>query len=90
MPALPRETKQEREARERWIAQENQRIARQRTLWEMTYPNAAKDRLKEGMLSRAWELLDAGQGEAADAIMEFLPEKDQDRLLREFFPENYT
>ncbi|GEP09884.1 hypothetical protein [Methylobacterium gnaphalii] len=75
------------EANRRWLAEEKLRIERQRTLWEMTFPNAAKDRLKEAMLAQAWRLLDAGQGEAADAILEFLPEAETDKLLREFFPE---
>ena len=37
---------------------------------------------------RAWALLEAGEAEAADAILEFVPEKAATALLDEFFPDS--
>jgi hypothetical protein len=62
-----------------WDA-ENQRIARQRSV----FPEEADD-LKQAMLDRALELLEAGRMEEADAILEFVPESDAGKLLEDFF-----
>jgi hypothetical protein len=66
---------------------ETKRIERQRTLWAMMPDSTAKDRLKEAMLERAWILLDSGQCDACDALLEFLPSKDAHKMLDEYFPE---
>lgn len=66
---------------------ERQRIAAQRALFGELPPSIATDLFKQAMLDRAWHLLDAGQGEACDALLEFVPEIDATRLLDKYFPE---
>jgi hypothetical protein len=90
---MPTQSKREiAEQEARWAAN-RLRIEKQRTLWAMTYPNAAKDRLKEAMLQRAWDLLDSGSeggAEACDALLEFLPADDAEKLLNELFRDTDT
>lgn len=67
---------------------ELRRIEHQRNLFAQVYPSTAKDRLRDGLLARAREiLLEQGDGEAADAILEFLPSADAERLLDQVFAE---
>jgi hypothetical protein len=42
-------------------------------------------RLRIAMLERAWWLLDEGKSDEANAILEFLPVGDVNRLREEFF-----
>lgn len=85
---LTAKEKREDEARfKEWCAEQEARCARQRSAWNAVYPNGAKDRFRDAMLQRAWELLEAGEAEAADALLEFLPEADGRKLLDEFFEE---
>lgn len=73
---------------QKWAENETRRVERQRTLFNMLPDTAALDRLKQAMLDRAWDLLDGGGlegAEAADALLEFLPSKDAESLLNEFF-----
>lgn len=68
----------------KWVASERERIARQRRLFAANLGPARAD-LQRAMLDRAWEFLEAGECEAADALLEFAPEKAGDDLLNEFF-----
>jgi hypothetical protein len=85
---MPQRTATERRARDaayaKWAATETERVRRQRT-----YLTALKGRLRDGlvrrMLDRAWDLLDAGEPEAADALLEFAPEPEATALLNEYF-----
>lgn len=85
---MPTRTKPERARRDaafaKWAAEEKARIARQRRfLTRGKGPGVAK--MIQAMLDRAWELLDAGETEAADALLEFVPAPDAEKLLNEFF-----
>lgn len=66
---------------------ERRRIEAQRTLFAMVPDTTSFDRLRRGMIDRAWELLDIGQCEACDALLEFVPEKDAEKMLNEYFAE---
>lgn len=70
---------------EKWAFEETRRVERQRTLFAMLPDTRATDRLKQAMLDRAWVLLDAGECEACDALLEFIPEDEAQKLLDEFF-----
>lgn len=61
--------------------EEEKRIGRQRTLMEMIPDSRAKDQLKAAMLQRAYDLMWNGQGTECDAILEFLPSKDAERMF---------
>lgn len=87
---IPARTKPERSRRDaafaKWAAEEEIRIQRQRRfLTKGQGPGVAK--LIQAMLDRAWALLDAGEAEAADALLEFVPAEAAERLLNDFFPE---
>jgi hypothetical protein len=60
---------------------DEKRIERQRTLFAMLPSCSATDRLKERMLQRAYDLMWGGDCSATDAIAEFLPSKDVDRMF---------
>ena len=81
----PRGTPEAEAAFAKWCADHKARVERQRTAFHALHPNNAKDRFRKAMLDRAWELLDVGECEAADALLEFLPEQDADKLLDELF-----
>ena len=84
MPArTPAEKARKQKAWAKWVAQENARIARQRR-W-LDRPGPVRKGLITAMLNRAWELLDAGECEAADALLEFVPHDQAVALLDEFF-----
>lgn len=70
-------TPAEQEERDR----EDQRIARQRNLFTFLPVSPSVEALKEGMLQRAYDLLSNGDAEACDAILEFLPSRDAERML---------
>jgi hypothetical protein len=72
-------------ASELWRKEENERIARQRELWRLAGFGPAKAALKQAMLERVWTLLDHANPEAADALLEFLPEADAEAILTEYF-----
>jgi hypothetical protein len=70
---------------------ERERVTAQRALWE-PFPEfgpegAAADALKAAILDRARQLLDMGQCEACDALLEFVPEADASKMLNEYFAE---
>lgn len=48
---------------------------------------ASVDQLKQIMIDRAWKLLDIGQCDACDALLEFVPEADATKMLDEYFKE---
>ena len=62
-------------------AQEDKRFERQRTLFAMLASSDATDRLKEAMMQRAYDLIWDGDGQACDALLEFLPSNDADAIL---------
>lgn len=86
----PNPTKAQRAAHEaafaKWVAEDRARIAGQRKAM-LRVPSRQRRALVALMLGRAWELLDCGECEAADALLEFCPEPDATKLLDEFFPE---
>lgn len=57
------------------------RIERQRTLFAMLPSTNATDRLKEAMLQRCYDLMWDGDCMACDALAEFLPEKDVQKMF---------
>jgi hypothetical protein len=90
---MPTRTRAQKAAAEaayvKWAAQEQRRITRQRRfLTRGQGPGVEK--IIQAMLDRAWDLLDAGEAEAADALLEFVPAERAEALLREFFPEVYA
>lgn len=62
-------------------ADEDRRTERQRTLFAMLPPGNAVDRLREAMLQRAYDLLWDGDPLGCDALIEFLPSADVDRMM---------
>lgn len=83
------------ERREVWLERERvrerfdadaRRIERQRTRFVMLPPGHAKDALLKAMLERAGALLVGGRADEADAILEFVPSADVERLLDEVLP----
>ena len=90
-PPRNKREKREREAEfEAWCEAERRRVAEQRAAFDAAVPpGPARDQLEKAMLDRAWSLLDAGLSgcEAADALLEWLPEAAGDKLLEEYFAE---
>lgn len=84
-PADAKGRKAHDEAFARWVAEERARVEVQRRAFARAQPNAEVIKL---MLDRAWALLDAGECEAADALLEFVPEWQATKLLDEFFPDS--
>lgn len=78
------ERKRKREAYEQWAAAERERARRQRT-YLTSLKGSLRDALIVKMLERAWELLDANEAEACDALLEFVPEEMADAMLDEYF-----
>lgn len=66
---------------------EERRIAAQRNLFTFLMPSAAKELLLQGMLKRAEDLFYAGKSKECDAILEFVPSADADRLLNSLLDE---
>lgn len=70
---------------------EQARINVQRALFaalpEFGPASVAADALKKAMIDRAWQLLDMGQHEACDALLEFVPQEDGQAMLDEYFKE---
>lgn len=64
-----------------YTPEEEKRVERQRTLFAMLPSCNATDRLKERMLQRCYDLMWDGDGLAADALAEFLPSKDVERMF---------
>jgi hypothetical protein len=57
------------------------RIERQRTLFAMLPDCRATDALRAAMLQRAYDLMWDGDGLACDALAEFLPSKEVERMF---------
>lgn len=64
-----------------WSEEEQGRVERQRTVFAMLPSMNSVDRLREAMLQRAYDLLWDGDCTGCDALLEFLPEKDVDRMF---------
>lgn len=64
-----------------WTDDDERRVERQRTLFNALPSSSATDRLKEAMLQRAYDVLWDGNAAACDALLEFLPSDDVQRLL---------
>jgi hypothetical protein len=60
------------------------RLTRQRQAFAELEDGPAKEGFRRAVLTRAEELLQVNP-EAADALLEFLPKEDRDRLLAGFF-----
>lgn len=60
------------------------RVRRQREAFAALADGAAKDNFRKAIVARAEELLSINP-EAADALLEFLPKEDRERLLAGFF-----
>lgn len=61
--------------------EEQQRIERQCTVFAMLPDMGAVDRLKAAMLQRCYDLMWNGDPLACDALAEFLPERDVERMF---------
>lgn len=83
------ESKEAREsAFEAWLVENTERIARQRALFEALPGVRKRNKLMRGMIDRARELLDDGYPGAADQLLEFVPETEAERFLRDYFGED--
>lgn len=60
---------------------DEKRAERHRTLFAMLPSSDATDRLKEAMMQRAYDLLWDGDSFGCDALLEFIPSADANRLL---------
>lgn len=60
------------------------RVRRQRDAFAALAEGPAKEQFRKAMLARAEELLSINP-EAADALLEFLPKDDRERVLAGFF-----
>lgn len=72
---------------ERTAESEQVRVERQRTLMACVFDSRGKDRLQQAMFDRAADLIGAGELNAADALLEFLPSPQAERLLDELLGE---
>lgn len=61
------------------------RVNSQRAAFRKVPNSSEKAALLVAMIERAWWLLDAGECEAADALLEFVPEDHADTLFDQFF-----
>lgn len=75
-----------KEWQRRWHRRDDARIAQNRAIIS-TIPES--DILKQALLDRARQLLDAGNSEACDALLEFVPEDDAMKLLDEYLDEYF-
>lgn len=82
--------KELREVRAKWLAQEEARIRLQRSVFAALPDLPEVSTLKQAMLDQAWALLDRHECEACDALLEFLPEADADKLLSEYFLDDHN
>lgn len=64
-----------------WNDAEERRVGRQRTLMAMVPDTRAKDSLKEAMLQHAYDLMWEGNCAGADAITEFLPSLEVEKMF---------
>ena len=71
-----------------WAAEEANRVRLQRAAFAANL-GPARAELQRIMLDRAWALLEMGECEAADALLEFVPEKLATALLDEYFDEPF-
>ena len=60
---------------------EQRRIDRQRSLFACLPPGHAADRLRDAIMQRAYDLLWDGDPMGCDALIEFLPSADADKVL---------
>lgn len=65
----------------RYTAEDETRIKRQRTLFAMLPSCNATDRLRAAMMQRAYDLIWDGQATECDALLEFLPSADAEKVL---------
>ena len=79
----PRQLEADRRAEGRdWAHAEDRRVGRQRTLMAMVPDTRAKDDLKAAMLQRAYDLMWDGDCMACDAVAEFLPSADVEKMFQ--------
>ncbi len=75
---------------ERKLRQDKRReraLARIHRYWLDLEPSLAADGLKRAILDRAWMLLERGEAEQADLLLEIVPEADARKFLDEYFGE---
>lgn len=70
-----------RDGRGHYSEEDDKRIDRQRTKFNMLPTCREKDQLKKAMLQRAYDLLWDGDTEGCDALIEFLPSDDVRQML---------
>lgn len=63
------------------LRREGERVAFQRSLWAALPDHPAIRALKAAMLDRCLDLMHEGSGEECDAIAEFLPDADVERMF---------
>lgn len=63
------------------LEEEEKRIGGRRTLMAMVPDSRAKDTLISGMLQRAYDLMWDGRCTECDAILDFLPSKEVERMF---------
>lgn len=71
----------DRKAEGRFDDDQQKRIERQRTLFAMLPSGNAADRLKAAMLQRCYDLMWDGDGLACDALAEFLPSAEVEKMF---------
>jgi nitric oxide reductase activation protein len=80
LAAAKQEASRRAEGRDHSI-DEDRRIERQRTLFNMLPSCGATDRLKAAMLQRCYDLMWDGDAQACDALAEFLPSADVEKMF---------
>lgn len=70
-----------KDGRGQYSEEDQKRVDRQRTRFNMLPTGGEKERLKKAMLQRAYDLIWDGDTEGCDALLEFLPSDDVGKLL---------
>jgi len=65
----------------RFLDDEERRIGRQRTKFNMLPSSRSTDELRDAMLQRAYDLMWDGMCTECDALVEFLPSADVERMF---------
>lgn len=81
LESAPRYIRESRRRQKQAVAAMEARIAAQRALWAAVPASPEKAALQAAMLARITDLMDQGEGEAADAIAEFLPADEATAVL---------
>lgn len=98
MPKLNAQEMAEQERRQIEREREEKRVSAQRNLFTFLPVVPVVEQLKAAMLQRAYDLLWDGRAEECDAILEFVPIRDVEKMLDAWQadqddttpPENYS